>query len=208
MGSNQVTGRANWCHHAKRSDSLFLKNVSITKPRCSPDQPMASSENGKTAANQQDHSHHCVPSTARAVTPPKVGFISVNPVLYRHHSSKISGSLQWTGSCKDVSTYIISADTSLQLLVHCKLPGILLLWSLYNSFHLYIDFQCTTVTHSQIQSWITVHTFFTVSRISNWDNYPSHWCTIAASCSKSQNEKQLAINGVPFINLLAPELFF
>ena len=37
---------------------------------------MASSENGKTAANQRDHSHHCIPSTARAVTPPKVGVIS------------------------------------------------------------------------------------------------------------------------------------
>ena len=60
-------------------DSLFLKNVSTTKPRCSPDQPTASSENGKTAANQQDHSHHCTPSTARAVTPPKVGVISAAP---------------------------------------------------------------------------------------------------------------------------------
>jgi hypothetical protein len=42
-----------------------------------PDQRMASSENGKTAANQRDHSHHCIPSTAQAVTPPKVGVISV-----------------------------------------------------------------------------------------------------------------------------------
>ena len=58
------------------TDSLFLKNVSTTKPRCSPDQPMASSETGKTAANQRDHSHHCTPSTARAGTPPKVGVIS------------------------------------------------------------------------------------------------------------------------------------
>ena len=37
---------------------------------------MASSEYGKTAANQRDHSHHCIPSTARAVTPLKVGVIS------------------------------------------------------------------------------------------------------------------------------------
>ena len=58
------------------TDSLLLKNVSTTKPRCSPDQPTASSENGKTAANQQDHSHHCIPSTARAVTPRKLGVIS------------------------------------------------------------------------------------------------------------------------------------
>ena len=64
------------------TDSLFLKNVSITKPRCSPDQPMASSENGKTAANQRDHSHHCIPSTARAVKPPKVGVISDVPCIY------------------------------------------------------------------------------------------------------------------------------
>jgi hypothetical protein len=62
---------------------LFLKNVSTTKPRCSPDQPMASSENGKTAANQRDHSHHCIPSTSRAVTPPKVGVISATPVPTR-----------------------------------------------------------------------------------------------------------------------------
>ena len=61
------------------TDSLFLKNVSTTKLRCSPDQPMASSENGKTAANQRDHFHHCTPSTARAVTPPKVGVISAAP---------------------------------------------------------------------------------------------------------------------------------
>ena len=42
---------------------------------------MASSENGKTAANQRNHSHHCIPSTARAVTLPKVGVISVVPVV-------------------------------------------------------------------------------------------------------------------------------
>ena len=64
------------------TDSLFLKNVSTTKPRCSPDQPMASTENGKTAANQRDHSHHCNPSTARAVTPPKVGVTSAAPCIY------------------------------------------------------------------------------------------------------------------------------
>ena len=40
---------------------------------------MASSENGKTVANQRDHSHHCIQSTARVVTPPKVGVISVTP---------------------------------------------------------------------------------------------------------------------------------
>ena len=77
-----MTGRANRCHQAKRSDSLFLKNVSTTKLRCSADQPMASSENGKTAANQRDHSHHCIPSTARAVTPPKVGVISGTPCMF------------------------------------------------------------------------------------------------------------------------------
>jgi len=58
------------------TDSLFLKNVSTTKPWCSPDQPMALSENGKTTANQRDPSHHCTPSTARAVTHPNVGVIS------------------------------------------------------------------------------------------------------------------------------------
>ena len=58
------------------TDSLFLKNVSTTKPRCSPDQSMALSEHGKIAANQRDHSHYCIPSTARAVMPPKVGVIS------------------------------------------------------------------------------------------------------------------------------------
>ena len=74
-----MTGRANRCHHAKGSDSLFLKNVSTTKLRCSPDQSMASSENGKIVATQRDHSHHCIPFTTRAVTPPKVGVISVTP---------------------------------------------------------------------------------------------------------------------------------
>ena len=58
---------------------IVLENVSTTKPRCSLDQSMASSGNSKTAANQRDHSHHCIPSTARAVTPPKVGVISVTP---------------------------------------------------------------------------------------------------------------------------------
>jgi len=77
-----VTGRANRCHHAKRSDSLLLKNVSTTKPWCSPDQPTVSSENGKNAANQPDHSHHCIPSRARAVTPTKVGVISAT--LYKN----------------------------------------------------------------------------------------------------------------------------
>jgi len=61
----------------------FLKNVSTTKPRCSPDQSMASAENGKTAANQRDHSHHFTPSTTRAVTPPKVGVISAAPCTNR-----------------------------------------------------------------------------------------------------------------------------
>ena len=64
------------------TDSLFLKNVSTTKPRCSPDQPMVSSENGKIAANQRDHSHHYTPSTARAVTPPKVELFLPHPVYY------------------------------------------------------------------------------------------------------------------------------
>jgi len=63
------------------TDSLFLKNVSTTKPRCSPDQPMAFSENGKITANQRDPSHHCTPSTARAVTPPNVGVISAAPCI-------------------------------------------------------------------------------------------------------------------------------
>jgi len=63
------------------TDSLFLKNVSTTKPRCSPDQPMALSENGKTTANQRDPSHHCTPSTTRAVTPPNVGVISAAPSI-------------------------------------------------------------------------------------------------------------------------------
>ena len=40
---------------------------------------MASSENSKTAANQRDHSYHCIPSIARAVMPPKVGVISAAP---------------------------------------------------------------------------------------------------------------------------------
>jgi len=61
------------------TDSLFLKNVSTTKPRCSSDQPTALSENGKTTANQRDPSHHCTPSTARAVTSPNVGVISAAP---------------------------------------------------------------------------------------------------------------------------------
>jgi len=64
------------------TDSLFWKNLSTTKPRCSPDQPMALSENGKTTANQRDPSHHCTPSTARAVTPPDVGVISAAPCIY------------------------------------------------------------------------------------------------------------------------------
>jgi len=42
---------------------------------------MASSENGKTPANQRDHSHHGTPSTARTVTPPKVGVISATPCI-------------------------------------------------------------------------------------------------------------------------------
>jgi len=63
------------------TDSLFLKNVSTTKPRYSPDQPMALSENGKTTANQRDPSHHCTPSTALAVTPPNVGVISAAPCI-------------------------------------------------------------------------------------------------------------------------------
>jgi len=65
------------------TDSLFLKNVSTTKPWCSPDHLMASSYNGKTAANQRDHSHHCTPSTARAVTPLKVGVISAASCITR-----------------------------------------------------------------------------------------------------------------------------
>jgi len=36
-------------------------------------------------------------------------------LLYSHHSSKIPGSSQWTGSCKDVSTYIISVTDVLLL---------------------------------------------------------------------------------------------
>jgi len=40
---------------------------------------MVLSENGKTTANQRDPSHHCTPSTARAVTPPNVGVISTAP---------------------------------------------------------------------------------------------------------------------------------
>ena len=63
------------------TDSLFLKNVSTTKPRYSPDQLMALSENGKTTANQRDPSHHCTPSTAQAVTPPNVGVISAAPCI-------------------------------------------------------------------------------------------------------------------------------
>jgi len=63
------------------TDSLFLKNVSTTKSLCSPDQPMALSENAKTTANQRDPSHHCTPSTARAVTPPNVGIISATPCI-------------------------------------------------------------------------------------------------------------------------------
>jgi hypothetical protein len=58
-----------------------LKNVSTTKPRCSPDQLMALSETGTTTANQRDPSHHCTPSTARAVTPPNVGVISAAPCI-------------------------------------------------------------------------------------------------------------------------------
>jgi len=84
------------------TDSLFLKNVLTTKPRCSPDQPMASSENGKTAANQRDHSHHCTPSTARAVTPPKVGVISAAPCMSKWRvpvyiviSIKVHRQLRW-----------------------------------------------------------------------------------------------------------------
>jgi len=64
------------------TDSLFLKNVSTTNPRCLFDQLMALFENGKAAANQQDHSYHCIPSTARAVTPPKVGVISAASCTY------------------------------------------------------------------------------------------------------------------------------
>ena len=74
-----------------------------------------------------------------------------------------------------------------------------------------IAFICTLISNaplwltSQIQSWVRVHTFCTVSRISYWDNYLSRWCTLAVSCSESHNEKQLAINGIPFIkNLLDP----
>jgi len=61
------------------TDSLFLKNISTTKPRCSPVQPMALSENGRTTANKQDPSHHCNLSIAQAVAPPNVGVISAAP---------------------------------------------------------------------------------------------------------------------------------
>jgi len=82
------------------TDSLFSKNVSTTKLRCSPDQPMASSENGKTAANQRDHSQHCTPSTARAVTPPKVGVISAAPcILYVKPYKENNGHPSFSCSC-------------------------------------------------------------------------------------------------------------
>ena len=71
------------------TDSLFLKNASTTKPRCSPDQPMALSENDKTAAIQRDHFHHCTPSTARAVTPPKVGVISAARCIIKYLQYKV-----------------------------------------------------------------------------------------------------------------------
>jgi hypothetical protein len=76
---SEVTTECSLCRDHR---FIVLKNISTTKPRCSPDQPMASSENAKTAANQQDHSHHCIPSTARAVTPLKVGVISVVPCIF------------------------------------------------------------------------------------------------------------------------------
>jgi hypothetical protein len=58
------------------TDSLFLNNISTTKPRCSTDQLMALSKNGKTTANQRDPSLDYTPSTTRAVTPQNVGVIS------------------------------------------------------------------------------------------------------------------------------------
>ena len=63
----------------------------------SPDQPMASTENGKTAANQQDHSHHCIPSTYWAVMPPIVGVISAIPCInvdYAEHCDETSSSVK------------------------------------------------------------------------------------------------------------------
>jgi hypothetical protein len=56
-----------------------LARPRTTKLRCSPDQPMALSENGKTTANQQNTSHHCTLSTVGAVTPPNVGVIFAAP---------------------------------------------------------------------------------------------------------------------------------
>ena len=105
------------------TDSLFLQNVSTTKPRCSPDQPMASSENGKTAANQRDHSLHCIPSTDRAVSPPKMGVISDVPCIsgcYSNYKSSIStvGLLaERFCSCSINSNNIIETLTVMMILI-------------------------------------------------------------------------------------------
>jgi hypothetical protein len=45
------------------------------KQQCWPEHLIALSENRKTKANQQYHSHHCIPSKARAVNPQIVGVI-------------------------------------------------------------------------------------------------------------------------------------
>jgi len=66
---------------------IVLEKVLTTKPCRSPDQPMALPENGKTTANQRDPSHHCTPSTARAVTHPNVGVISAAPCINPFSSS-------------------------------------------------------------------------------------------------------------------------
>ena len=50
---------------------------------------MALSESGKTTANERDPSHHCTPSTARAVTPPNVGVNSATPCILCHIACEV-----------------------------------------------------------------------------------------------------------------------
>jgi len=55
------------------TDSLFLKNVSTTKPRCSSDQPMVLYEYGKTTANQRDPPSSLYPLHSPSSDPSKCG---------------------------------------------------------------------------------------------------------------------------------------
>jgi len=81
---------------------------------------MALSENGKTTAKQRDPSHHCTPSTVRAVTPPNVGsyfrrtLYILPPMFWLHelpHSTRSSQQFSKRSNCPS-ATYSTNLNTA------------------------------------------------------------------------------------------------